>query len=159
MFSACSIYIYWSATPQTPPQHQPTLSITLLSNTMMLNASTLSLVFGILSLGVTATSLGSEDTNTPSLNARAGLCCALATDNRYIQTVCQYMYESCGGWDKCVQGNDNQWCRHCVVNHPEDPACLRLTWPPVDPAPVGRRELDKGTMAPLEELDSSKDDT
>ena len=159
MFSACSIYIYWSATPQTPPQHQPTLSITLLSNSMMLNASTLSLVFGILSLGVTATSLGSEDTNTPSLNARAGICCALAQDNRYIQTVCQYMYESCGGWSQCVQGNDAQWCRYCVINHPEDPACLRLTWPPVDPAPVGRRELDKGTMAPLEELDSSKDDT
>ena len=125
----------------------------------MLNASILSLVFGILSLGVTATSLSSEDINTLSLNTRAGLCCALATDNRYIQTVCQYMYESCGGWDKCVQGNDNQWCRHCVVNHPEDPACLRLTWPPVDPAPVGKRGLNDATISLLEELDSSKDDT
>jgi hypothetical protein len=125
----------------------------------MLNASILSLVFGILSLGVTATSLSSEDINTLSLNTRAGLCCALATDNRYIQTVCQYMYESCGGWGKCVQGNDNQWCRHCVVNHPEDPACLRLTWPPVDPAPVGKRGLNDATISLLEELDSSKDDT
>tara|TARA_R110002060_G_scaffold20927_2_gene28462 strand:- start:835 stop:1320 length:486 start_codon:yes stop_codon:yes gene_type:complete len=118
---------------------------------MIFNAAKISLVVAVLSLGASATSFGSDDTNNPSLNARAGLCCGLAVDNRDIQTVCQYMYENCGGWDKCVQGNDNQWCRHCVVNHPEDPACIRLTWPPVDPAPVGKRDLDSATISPLDD--------
>jgi hypothetical protein len=122
----------------------------------------------VFSLALTALSLGahaaplnndvSEVLRSP-LEARQGLCCALAEDNRYIQIVCQYMYEQCGGWGVCVQGNDNQWCRYCIVNHPEDPACLTLTWPPTEPAPVGKRGLDDATILPLEELDGSKDDT
>ncbi|KAI8290757.1 hypothetical protein K4K59_006414 [Colletotrichum sp. SAR11_240] len=112
----------------------------------------------VVSVAITALSLGAQaaavNDVSPALSnpleARAGLCCALAVDNRILQTVCQYMYENCGGWDNCVQGNDNQWCRHCIVNHPEDEACLKLTWPPVDPAPVGKRDEIDATMAPAE---------
>lgn len=112
----------------------------------------------VVSVAITALSLGAQaaavNDVSPALSnpleARAGLCCALAVDNRILQTVCQYMYENCGGWGNCVQGNDNQWCRHCIVNHPEDEACLKLTWPPVDPAPVGKRDEIDATMAPAE---------
>ncbi|KAJ0381854.1 hypothetical protein COL922a_013720 [Colletotrichum nupharicola] len=95
----------------------------------------------VVSVAITALSLGAQaaavNDVSPALSnpleARAGLCCALAVDNRILQT-----------------GNDNQWCRHCIVNHPEDEACLKLTWPPVDPAPVGKRDEIDATMAPAE---------
>ncbi|KAK2761081.1 hypothetical protein CKAH01_16376 [Colletotrichum kahawae] len=111
-----------------------------------------------LSLGAQAATVndGSPAASNP-LEARAGLCCAHAQDNRIIQTICQYMHESCGGWDNCVSGNDNQWCRHCIVNHPEDPACLKLTWPPVDPAPVGKRdEIDANISPPERSIPADK---
>ncbi|KAF5989839.1 hypothetical protein FBULB1_533 [Fusarium bulbicola] len=96
-----------------------------------------------------------------ALTSRDNLCCALAEDNRNIQLVCQYMYENCGSWTACIgkDNNDSQWCHYCVVSHPEDPACLKLTWPPANPAPVGKRSLDNAAIPPLEALDSSKDNT
>nr|QOE88851.1 effector protein [Fusarium oxysporum f. sp. apii] len=123
----------------------------------------------VLSLALTALSLGAYAAPGPApnndvsqalrspLEARASLCCAVATNNRYIQTVCQYMYESCRGWNKCLKGlpNDSDWCHYCVVVHPEDKACLTKTWPPVGHAPISKRGIDDATILPPE--DSAKD--
>ncbi|KAK2756361.1 hypothetical protein CKAH01_05882 [Colletotrichum kahawae] len=114
-------------------------------------STVVSVALAALSLGAQAATVNdvSPALSNP-LEARGGLCCALAIDNKILQTVCQHMIENCGGWGNCVQGNDNQWCRYCIVNHPEDEACLHLTWPPVDPAPVGKRDENDATMAPAE---------
>ncbi|KAF6527998.1 hypothetical protein HZS61_008300 [Fusarium oxysporum f. sp. conglutinans] len=123
--------------------------------------------FTVLSLALTVLSLGayaapgplSDVSKAPRspLEARASLCCAFATENRYIQTVCQAMYENCGSWSKCLKGlpNDSHWCHYCVVVHPEDRACLTKTWPPVGNAPISKRGLDDATILPPE--DSAKD--
>ncbi|KAF6528063.1 hypothetical protein HZS61_008370 [Fusarium oxysporum f. sp. conglutinans] len=123
--------------------------------------------FTVLSLALTVLSLGayaapgplSDVSKAPRspLEARASLCCAFATENRYIQTVCQAMYENCGSWSKCLKGlpNDSRWCHYCVVVHPEDRACLTKTWPPVGNAPISKRGLDDATILPPE--DSAKD--
>ncbi|KAF9775602.1 hypothetical protein IL306_006284 [Fusarium sp. DS 682] len=105
------------------------------------------------SLGANAATIPDEDVSVvrrSPLEPRQSLCCALAQNNVKIQIVCQYMYETCGGWSNCLRGqpNDQQWCHYCVVSHPEDAACLKLTWPPVDPAPISKRNVEELTILP-----------
>lgn len=125
-------------------------------------ANTIFVVLTVLSLGASATALETDLSKsiTSSLEARQGLCCVLAQDNRWIQPVCQYMYENCGGWSDCLtegEYNDIAWCDYCVVKHPEDPVCTTATWPPVHKAP-SKRSLDDSKISLTDDVDEVKDE-
>lgn len=115
------------------------------------------LALAVLNFDVNAAALANNVSPAFSspLEARASaICCGLAPNVRFIQLVCQYMAESCGGFSNCLpEGRDRNWCHYCVVVHPEDPGCTTLTWPPIDDPPVGKRDTDDATILAVERRD------